>query len=431
VVWAQACLSRLLGVELPHDGLVGPETQQAIASFQTEQNLPSTRTLDDNTVSALQALCAAREESGHPEPGEYEEYDVNEPEPQQWPKSRIFNPPPAQIVPAGPYQTPSLCQSILDDHSQLLFAVTELKSWLRRRPSNPATVVNRSDMVRNLSRKIVARLQNREYVALGCTQRDFHVFASSVDALRGGGADSDSGSWPLAQSASEQEARRAARESLRHLLAWIRRAFFLRPIGGAAAGEGETSSELGSLEIHDEQELGDVRENETGSCKQSSDVNVRVDRALDVLRRTRIKGDPTGEQTKRIVCVLSKMKQDPCMAGGYFSGMLRNTAIAGQWIEQGLLRYTGNYPRTLPNFELKKFYHYVRDQIILMFDPKMSEQDIVIAAGLLFQDIDEGIRALWEYRGRNAGSEGDVRVNMGKTVAAEMKNPRSIYSCFV
>ena len=173
-------------IEPPSQRLLNRHAQERLQVFRGPHNLPSTGTLDDNTVSALQALCAAREESGHPEPGEYEEYDVNEPEPQQWPKSRIFNPPPAQIVPAGPYQTPSLCQSILDDHSQLLFAVTELKSWLRRRPSNPATVVNRSDMVRNLSRKIVARLQNREYVALGCTQRDFHVFASSVDALRGG-----------------------------------------------------------------------------------------------------------------------------------------------------------------------------------------------------------------------------------------------------
>jgi Putative peptidoglycan binding domain len=161
---------------------------------------------------------------------EYEEsYDVDAPEWPQWPPSRTFNPPPAQIIPAGPYQTPILCQSILDDYSELSFAVEELKSWLGRRPLNRATAANRSDIVRNLSRNILDRLQKRTYLLGGCTRHDLDVFASSVDALRGGGADSANGSWPLAKTASEQESRRAARESLRHLLAWIHRAVRLYP----------------------------------------------------------------------------------------------------------------------------------------------------------------------------------------------------------
>jgi Putative peptidoglycan binding domain len=75
VTWAQACLSRLLGIELPQDGFVGPDTQQAIASFQAQQNLPPTGTLDDNTVSALQVICGdLRERDYDGEPGEYEEF---------------------------------------------------------------------------------------------------------------------------------------------------------------------------------------------------------------------------------------------------------------------------------------------------------------------------------------------------------------------
>jgi peptidoglycan hydrolase-like protein with peptidoglycan-binding domain len=60
-MWAQACLSQLLGIELPQDGFVGPDTQQAIASFQARQNLQSSGTLDDNTIGALQATCGAME----------------------------------------------------------------------------------------------------------------------------------------------------------------------------------------------------------------------------------------------------------------------------------------------------------------------------------------------------------------------------------
>jgi Putative peptidoglycan binding domain len=469
VIWAQACLSRLLGIELPQDGFVGPDTQQAIASFQAQQILPSTGTLDDNTVTALQVICGGQRESAYGgEPGEYEEfgdpfeerdvarvgsgrmvdpakvdcqrldrslpifraigtmdpvgvleavcqravamldntiaelsrirervhageppafpligdllgwslqtrmlmrtndpsawtgkgprtaeqiirwltnirqtiaggelqyaclasrcrantrafsfsgrlgihlcrlfwqpnpgidaamhlefqaqtiinrvshiyydtavagrgpgsaycvaqfvadangrpirpedigrcgsgaptheaesYDIDEPEWPQWPTSRTFNPPPAQTIPARPsHPPPALCQSIVDDYPELLFAAEELKSQLRQKPSKPTIVTNRSDIVRKLTRQILARLQNRTYVLGGCTRDDLEAFASSVSALRGGGADSDSGSWPLANTASEQEPRRAARESLRHLLAWIRRAGKMYP----------------------------------------------------------------------------------------------------------------------------------------------------------------------------------------------------------
>jgi Putative peptidoglycan binding domain len=142
----------------------------------------------------------------------------------KWPPSRIFNPPPPQTIPAGPFRTFSPCDAILRDFEKLSLAVGELKKQLRQSPPDRGLVTNRSNVVRALSRQIVARLQKLEYSKQGCTREDMKAFASSVNATRGGGADADVGSWPPARSATVQEPRKAARESLRHLLNWIRRA---------------------------------------------------------------------------------------------------------------------------------------------------------------------------------------------------------------
>lgn len=147
-----------------------------------------------------------------------------QPAPPQWPsRSGAFNPQPGTI-PAGPYETFSPCQAIIDDFTELKFAVGDLKNRLRESPSNLGLVRNRSDIVRSLSRQIVARLQSGAYVQRGCTRQDMGLFARWVNGMRGRGADSDTGSWPRTPSRSAQAPRRAARESLRHLLNWFRRA---------------------------------------------------------------------------------------------------------------------------------------------------------------------------------------------------------------
>ena len=162
---------------------------------------------------------------------EYEEsYDVEAPEWPQWPTSRLFNPAPDQTIPAPPFHArTAVCQSLLDDHDELAFAVYQLKSRLRQRPSKPGMVIDLSDVVRKLSAQIVIRLQSRTYILRGCARIDLEAFASSISGLRGEGADLDGGSWPPANTANEQEARRAARESLSLLLAWIRRAVRMFP----------------------------------------------------------------------------------------------------------------------------------------------------------------------------------------------------------
>ena len=142
----------------------------------------------------------------------------------KWPPSRIFNPPPAQTIPAGPSKTFSPCQAIKDDFTKLTLAVDDLKNQLRQRPPSLARVSNRADVVTALSRQIVSRLKKLSYVQQGCTQQDMKLFASSVTVMRGGGDDPDTGSWPPASSSSVQGPRKQARESLRHLLHWIRRA---------------------------------------------------------------------------------------------------------------------------------------------------------------------------------------------------------------
>jgi hypothetical protein len=48
---------------VPQDGIVGPGTQQAIAQFQMQQQLPPTEVLDDTTLEALQAACDGRPEA--------------------------------------------------------------------------------------------------------------------------------------------------------------------------------------------------------------------------------------------------------------------------------------------------------------------------------------------------------------------------------
>jgi hypothetical protein len=142
----------------------------------------------------------------------------------KWPPSRIFKPPPAQTIPAGPYKTFSPCQAIKDDFTKLTLAVDDLKNQLRQRPPSLARVSNRADVVTALSRQIVSRLKKLSYVQQGCTQQDMKLFASSVNVMRGGGDDPDTGSWPPASSSSVLGPRKQARESLRHLLHWIRRA---------------------------------------------------------------------------------------------------------------------------------------------------------------------------------------------------------------
>ena len=61
VTWAQGCLAQLLGPGVPQDGIMGPGTRQAIEQFQMQQQLQPTGMLDENTVSALQAVCRGQQ----------------------------------------------------------------------------------------------------------------------------------------------------------------------------------------------------------------------------------------------------------------------------------------------------------------------------------------------------------------------------------
>jgi peptidoglycan hydrolase-like protein with peptidoglycan-binding domain len=70
VTWAQGCLAQSVDPAVPQDGLLGPQTRQAIRTFQTQQQMPPTGILDANTVTALQAACnpqqAAQPPAGPP-----------------------------------------------------------------------------------------------------------------------------------------------------------------------------------------------------------------------------------------------------------------------------------------------------------------------------------------------------------------------------
>jgi peptidoglycan hydrolase-like protein with peptidoglycan-binding domain len=61
VSWAQGCLAQSVDPSVPQDGILGPQTRQAIQSFQAQQQLRSSGVLDPDTVSALQAACSGQQ----------------------------------------------------------------------------------------------------------------------------------------------------------------------------------------------------------------------------------------------------------------------------------------------------------------------------------------------------------------------------------
>jgi Putative peptidoglycan binding domain len=62
--WAQSCLNQLLGPWVLQDGIMGPNTRQAVQQFQQQQQLPVTGMLDAATVTALQAACSGQQQGG-------------------------------------------------------------------------------------------------------------------------------------------------------------------------------------------------------------------------------------------------------------------------------------------------------------------------------------------------------------------------------
>jgi outer membrane protein OmpA-like peptidoglycan-associated protein len=57
IAWAQGCLSQITGNMIPQSGRMDSATRSAIGMFQAQQQLPMTGTLDDATISALEAAC--------------------------------------------------------------------------------------------------------------------------------------------------------------------------------------------------------------------------------------------------------------------------------------------------------------------------------------------------------------------------------------
>ena len=68
VTWAQSCLGRVVGPWVPQDAIMGPQTVQAIQTFQTQQQLPVTGMLDSGTISAHQSACSSSSAGPPPPP---------------------------------------------------------------------------------------------------------------------------------------------------------------------------------------------------------------------------------------------------------------------------------------------------------------------------------------------------------------------------
>jgi outer membrane protein OmpA-like peptidoglycan-associated protein len=69
IAWAQGCLSQITGNMIPQSGRLDLATRSAIGMFQAQQQLPATGTLDDATISALQAACPQAGEQESETPG--------------------------------------------------------------------------------------------------------------------------------------------------------------------------------------------------------------------------------------------------------------------------------------------------------------------------------------------------------------------------
>ena len=64
VQWVQSCLAQSVDPSVPQDGFLGPQTQQAIRTFQSQHQLPPTGVLDPTTTAALQAACSGQQAGG-------------------------------------------------------------------------------------------------------------------------------------------------------------------------------------------------------------------------------------------------------------------------------------------------------------------------------------------------------------------------------
>lgn len=62
VRWVQSCLNRILGLQLPVSGVIGPETKSAVRSFQRQQGLRTNGIVGPETEDALKAVCGNRGE---------------------------------------------------------------------------------------------------------------------------------------------------------------------------------------------------------------------------------------------------------------------------------------------------------------------------------------------------------------------------------
>lgn len=63
VRWAQNCLNQILGLQLPLNGVMGPETRSAVRSFQRQQGLRASGIVGPDTEEALRGACGARPSS--------------------------------------------------------------------------------------------------------------------------------------------------------------------------------------------------------------------------------------------------------------------------------------------------------------------------------------------------------------------------------
>lgn len=64
VSWAQSCLAQAIGSWVPQSGALGPATRRAVQMFQSQQGLPASGALDNDTIVALGRTCTGPSGAG-------------------------------------------------------------------------------------------------------------------------------------------------------------------------------------------------------------------------------------------------------------------------------------------------------------------------------------------------------------------------------
>jgi len=215
VRWVQSSLNQVSGVQLPITGIMTAATRSILKQFQDQQGLMADGIAGPETERALIEAKGGKSAPGQepPEPGEFEAFEEEadrfdefahefetDPDPFRWPRERTFNPPPAQTIPSGPYQTGSgLCPVIQEDLQDLILSIGPfnqsvelLYKLTKQKPRDQNKIDDTGKQARRQMSNLKINLEKMRdrtkkgfYRTNGCTDEDIAKVTCKVRNLQG------------------------------------------------------------------------------------------------------------------------------------------------------------------------------------------------------------------------------------------------------